>query len=208
MATSKNTLLVAMNLPTAVPEFIIKAKAVLGSMLYAPYFEDSKKTLEELGTELVVLENSQKGLAQTPPLSTVVIRNASQDKARNLLRTLAGEVQTVANKNPEKAAEIIQSSGFDIKGKGGNTARKDEALDGTEEGVVIVNAATPGAHEWRISYDGGATFTSLAATKKSTTTMYNMEPGKKVWFQNRAMLAGNTYSQWTAWYWIIPKIYR
>jgi hypothetical protein len=208
MATSKNTLLVAMNLPTAVPEFILKAKTVHGAMSKAPYFEASRATLAELATETVVLNDAQTGLAEKPPSSTTEIRNAAKARVKNLLRTLAGEVQTVANKNPEKAAEIIQSSGFDIKKASTSAGSKDEAFDGTEEGVVIVSAATPGAHEWMISYDGGATSKPLAATMNSTTIVSNLVPGQKVWFQNRTMLAGNTYGEWTQWYWIVPKIYR
>ncbi len=208
MATSKNNLLVAMNLPDATPQFIIKGKAVLGSMLVAPYFESSKTTLEELDTELVVLENSQKGLAQTPPLSTVVIRNASQARAKNLLRTLAGDVQTAANKNPEKAAEIIQSSGFDIKKVNSRTLSEDKAYDGRDEGEVILLASTSGMHEWRISYDAGATYDKLDATTKATKTIKGLTPGKKVWFQNRAVLTNDAYTEWTAWYWIVPKLYR
>jgi hypothetical protein len=208
MATSKNTLLVAMNLPTAVPEFIIKAKTVFSSMSSAPHFEGSRATLAELDTETVLLNSAQIGLAQKPPSSTTEIRNAAKTRVKNLLRTLAGDVQTAANKNPEKAAEIIQSSSYDIKKSGGRATNENKAFDGTAEGVVIVSAATPGAHEWMISYDGGATSKPLAATMNSTTIVSNLVPGKRVWFQNRTMLAGNTYGEWTAWYWIDPKVYR
>ncbi len=208
MVAVKNNLLVAMNLPTQTAQFIIKGKVVFSSMMSAPYFEDSKIALEELDTELVVLENSQKGLAQTPPLSTVVIRNAAQARVKNILRRLAADVQTVANKNPEKAAEIIQSSGFEIKKISNKAGNEDKAYDGGNEGEVILQAATAGIHEWRISHDGGTTYDKLDTTTKSSKTVTGLTPGKMVWFQNRAVLTNDTYGEWSAWYWIVPRLYR
>jgi hypothetical protein len=207
MSSNKNPL-VAMNLPTSVPEYIIKAKAIHDSMYNSPEFQESAPILVELNAGINVLEKAQFGLSQNPPTSTTESRDVAQNAVKKLLQTLAGNVQSVANKSAERAGEMILKSGFDIKKTGGNPGRKNTAVDGANEGIVLLSAATGGGHQWQQSLDGGLTFTALNPTANSSNTVYNLTPGQKVWFQNRTVLSGNNYGDWSEWISIVPKVYR
>ena len=207
MANGTNNFLVAQNLPTQIPNFIIKGRAVHKAMTAAPYFSNLSNKLNELDEELTKLETAQTGLGLKPPISITAIRNTSFGKVKTIIRTLANDVQGVADTNPENAETIIQSAGFDIKKTYGGTKRQNSVADGTVEGMILLSAEMAGAHQWQQSSDAGTAIVALNPTLGGTMVLTNIVPGVKVWFRNRTILSGNTYGEWTQWLPITPKVF-
>jgi len=75
----------------------------------------------------------------------------------------------------------------------------NQVIAGRQRGSVILKSSDRGAHEWRISTNGGVDHTNLPPTPSGTTSIAGLQPLTKVWQSNRRLLAEGRFSDWTPW---------
>lgn len=204
MITSINEVFVAMDLPRSSPDFIVKARSIYDSSTKnQANFPQSGAKLSELGIYIAELEKIQAGLQSKPKTYTVEARNTVEKKARTIIRMFSYDVQEAADINPDKAENIILSSGMSIK-KTKTTAPKENTIEnGLNIGEVIVTSIYSGPHQWQMSKDAGLTAENLAPTLVSYITVTGLEAGEKYWFRQRTVNRNNEYGKWSDWKWII-----
>ena len=150
--------------------------------------------------------------ALTGKLNDAIIKSASKEKGSAKLVTNAirasklgaqsimGMVQTAMNNNPLTAVEICLSAGFDYFVVKGKSPRKTGAFRSTEPGVLIVQIAGSGQHQFQISEDGGETFTDLPPVTCASTQAVGLISKKEYWFRGRRVLTKGRYGEWTGWF--------
>jgi len=183
-------ILVALNLPTSMGSFIIKAKAIYKAMLNNPYFTTSTARLAILNTNILALDAAITACQTIPPTGSVEARNAAVELVKTDLRFLKSDVQTAADNNHAKAAVIITSAAMDVKEINPHGKRQNTAQDDTEEGSVTLTGEGAGPHEWRMSLDEKV-WTALPASRTSKSKIKNLTSGTVYFFQNRRMLTND-----------------
>lgn len=189
-------IIVALNFPTKVTEFMLFAKAIYKAMQGNSNFTSSAAKVTALNTDIIALDAAQTACTTTPPTGSVEARNVLLEQVKNDLRALRNDVQNAADANPAKAEAIIASASMDIKKASTPQKHQNEAKDGIEEGSVDLVAIGTGPHEWRLSTDGN-TWTPLPASRTAKTTVTNLTPGTVYYFQNRQMLTNDVKTEWS-----------
>jgi hypothetical protein len=187
---------VALNLPEPVSSLIIKSKSIEKAMTGNAYFTESATRVTDLGKANDNLVKSEAGFNTTPPSVSRETRDGHKIVVKNILRKLRGDVQDVVDDNPGAALEIIASACMDYKRKAHRGKRQNDAVNGDEEGTVLLTAMGKGPHEWRMSTDQKE-WTSLPPTRTSQTTVDDLIPGTVYFFQNKPILSGNDTTDWS-----------
>ena len=187
--------MVALNLPTVVSSFIIKAKAIHKAMLSSLYFKSSADKLALLGTHIDALVAAETGCSTTPPTVSTEERDAWYEKTKAMLRKLRSDVQDAADADPANALVIIASAAMDAKKENTRSRQQNYVVDGIESGSVNLFAEGKGAHEWRMSTDGKI-WVTLPATLTAKTIVGGLTVGVEYYFQNRQILPGQQRGEW------------
>lgn len=201
-----NRTLAVLNLPPNVLDLLNVAKAIQKAMTGNANFSSSAAKVTQLLADINALDASQTALGTKPPTTTAAARNILLEVVKNDLRLLRNDVQAAADAKPASAEAIILSASMSIKKTSFRNKQQNEAEDGNLVGEVILYAEGEGSHQWQQSPDGGETIIHLDPTSRSTTTVYNLQPGVKVWFRNRQILSNNNYGVWTNWLGFAPKV--
>lgn len=107
--------LVALNMPDKITDFILYGKSVQKSMNGNGNFSGSAAKVAQLLTDVTALDTSQTALNTKPPTTTVAARDVLWETVKNDLRLLKNDVQAAADAKPASAEAIIMSSGMDVK---------------------------------------------------------------------------------------------
>lgn len=198
MATnsSRQEILVALNLPAPVSNLIIKGKSIEKAMTGNAYFTGSADRITALGTSIDELVKAETAFNTRPPSVSREVRDAAKAAVKSDLRKLRNDVQDVVDENPTAALEIIASASMDAKKQTHREKRQNGAVNGDEEGSVWLTAEGTGPHEWRMSMDEKE-WTLLPPTRTSQTMVDDLTPGAVYYFQNRPILSGNLTAEWS-----------
>jgi hypothetical protein len=200
MATKPKTIvkriIVALNFPSSIADFLVYVKAIYKAMLNNAYFTSSAAKLTTLGTDITAFDTAEIACKTKPPTGTVDARNAAMELVMSDVRSLRADVQAAADANPAKAEAIITSSAMGIKKTTTHEKRKNSVKNSEEDGCVDVEAEGSGPHEFRMSTDD-KTLTALPASRTAKTKVPNLTSGVLYYFQNRRMLTNGEKSEWS-----------
>lgn len=190
----------------AIGNFINKAKLIRQSMSGNIFFPSPPISVSNSGQ----YDNGIKALdaAETVALTRVKGSAAARDAAKtavvNDMHLLQGYVQGIADANPTKAQQIVQSSGFDAKigtphSKNDFTV-KNTKVSGTMKLMVNVKKATGGnkraSFKWQMSTDEKE-WTELPSTLKGNTTVSGLTPGV-IYFFHFLVILKDGESSWSS----------
>ena len=186
-------------------DFITKAKLIRKSMSGNPFFPSPPisvavngafdNDIKTLDTAEVAASARTKGAAQA--------RDAAKQVVLNDMHALQGYVQTVADFNPAKAEEIIESAGFDVKIASPHS--KDDFIatntkvSGTVKLAVNVKKATEGTRrgffKWQYSTDN-MNWTEAPSTLRGSTNISKLTALTTYYFRYLVVLKGGE-SSWS-----------
>ncbi len=200
MSTKPKTIvkriIVALNFPVKIADFIVYAKGIYKAMLNNTNFAGSAAKVTTLNTDITALDTAETACNTKPPTGSVDARNAAMELVKADLRSLHSDVQAAADANPVKAETLITSAGMSIKKSTLRNKQQNTAEDDVEEGSVDLTGAGTGPHEWRMSVDE-KTWTPLPSSRGSKTVVPNLTPGTLYYFQNRQMLTKGEKTEWS-----------
>lgn len=186
-------------------DFMGKMKLIRQSMNGNVFFPGSPVSVANGGqfdADTQSLENAET-TALTRARGAATARDVAKGVVLNDAHLLQGYVQGIADANPAKALQIVQSSGFEMKvvtphSKGDFTVRNTK-LSGTMKLAVNVKKVTGGSKrasfKWQMSTDN-ATWTELPSTLKGSTTASGRTPGT-IYFFRFLVILKNGESSWS-----------
>jgi hypothetical protein len=133
------------------------------------------------------LRDAQTGCTSKPRTVTTETRNNCWNISKADIRILAGNVQEMADLDTENAVLIITDAGFEVKHVPIPQKKKNTAVDGPEEGEVILTGEGRGPHNWRVSKDQ-ENWTILLASKTGTKKSKGHTPDDVLYFQNSLLV--------------------
>jgi hypothetical protein len=175
--TTAHRVLVAMNLPTHVPDVIKKGRTIVTAMTGNANFTTPTPTLPTVTTALDGLDQAEHAAA-TKAKGTAKARDVALGQVKLLLRHLVGFVQQIADTDPDHAAAIIQSAGLDVRKLNPRQKQVFHAVQSVSGSVTLFAevALLASAYDWQISTDG-KTWTSLPTTTKAKADVHGLNPG-------------------------------
>jgi hypothetical protein len=204
MGTNANMIQVVLKVVPDTPAgWLGKAKAVGSSTTSnAAMFAAIASVLGQLAKDTAELDTAQ-ATAANKGKDEISARNAKFVNVKKSLRATRAAVQGLCDNAPDAAhaADIATAAAFGVRG---NPIRTKPPLGGKAlgNGVVRLYVKVPGKkgtrayYEWRMSTDGGATWTSLPGTNVSTTEVGGLNSGQKVLFESRTTVK-NVLSAWS-----------
>jgi len=189
--------------PNTAVGWLAKAKAVGSSTTEnAPMFTSIVSVLNQLANDTADLDKAQAAAANKGK-DEISARNAKLTNVKKSLRATRAAVQGLCDNAPDAAhaTDIAIAAGLGVKIK---PVRIKSPLAGKARGngVVKLYVKVPGKkgarvyYEWRMSTDGGVSWTSLPGTNVSSTAVQGLTPGQKVLFESRTTVK-NTLSAWS-----------
>jgi hypothetical protein len=154
-----------------------------------PSFPSPDPALPTVTTAIGALDAAQTA-AQTRIRGAVATRNEKRRALVTLLEQLKGQVQKVADANPESAESIIQSAGLALRRPILRQKQAFAAKPGAVSGTVNLTAAAPSrraSYEWQYSLDGGKTWLTMPVTLQARATLSGLTPGATATFRVRAV---------------------
>ncbi len=204
MGTKNNLIEVVLNVtPDGPLGWLAKAKSVGSSTTQnASMFTAIASILGQLAKDTADLDTAQAAAANKGK-DEVKARNAKHAVLKKSLRATRAAVQGLCDAAPDAAhaQAIAVAAGFGVKAKPVRT-KPPFAGKALGNGVVKLYVKVPGKHgarvyyEWRMSTDGGATWTSLPGTNVSSTVVQGLSSGQKVLFESRTTVT-NVLSAWS-----------
>lgn len=188
--------IVVLNFSKVIYKLILQAKAIAAAMQSAPIFAALAPKIAELVANIQNLEDIIAALNVKNPLVSIEMRELAREAVKDDLRTLAMEVQKIADQDKENAPAIIKSAGMQVKLIAVRGVQQNSVCDGKEEGSVDLTAEGKGPHDWRMS-SNGVDFLYLSSSNSSKTTVFNLIPGEVYYFQNRQSLSYNQKGEWS-----------
>ncbi len=188
MITIKKVIAV-LNLPNAIGDTIIKAKAISKDMTGNANFPTPSPTLLSFNTHIATLETAES-VAKTKAIGTVDARDVALSVVVADMKALMAYVQGVANANIATAESVIKGAGFDVKHDASVNKQDFDVLNGEVSGTVALVAKgrdSRSAHIWEMSNDG-TTWIALPPTLMAKTEVTGLTQGSTVWFRHRALL--------------------
>jgi hypothetical protein len=168
----------------------------------ASLFTAIANILGQLAGDTANLDTAQAAAANKGR-DEIQARNARCALLKKSLRAARAAVQGLSDTAPDAAhaAAIVVAAGLTVKAR---PARTKAPLTGKAlgNGVVKLYVKVPGKkgarvyYEWRMSADGGKTWTSLPGTNVSTTLVQGLTPGTEVQFASRTTVK-NVLSAWS-----------
>jgi hypothetical protein len=175
-------------LPNKVPAMITYAQGIVKALTGNPAFPAAAPTLPTVTQAIADLQTAETAaLARTK--GAVAVRDEKRAALVKLLQELRGNIQTVADANPDTAGSLIQSAGIAVKKTPVRAPRTFTAKPGVVSGSVLLvtdAAARRAFYEWQSSADGGKTWVAAGSTLKTSTTVPGLTPGASVMFRYRA----------------------
>ena len=181
----------------AVGDFQNKVKLIRKSMDGNAFFPAPPITVALNGvfdTDIKALDAAQT-TALTRAKGAAQARDVAKQTVLNDIHNLQGYVQSIADANPAKAQQIIQSSGFDVRiatpRSKDDFSVKAAKVSGTIKLAVnvkkIANGSKRAFFKWQISTDD-VTFTDLPSTLKGTTSVSGLKAGTFYYFRYMVVL--------------------
>ena len=195
----------ATKMPTTIGDQIIRVGDIDGKLTGNTYIPDgwTAGTLTQAQYKIDVKAFTD---AETDVKARVAGAVAKREAAFFTLKQdveqIRGMVQGVANTMPTLAATIIESAGFFVNGKGGNSKRQNAAFNTEIPGTILLTADGKGHHDWQMSKDM-VNITSLPSTSTSQTTVPNLKLGDTWYFRSKKVDTKKKTYNWCGWILII-----
>jgi len=196
LKTFVKQVIVVLNFPKVISNFIVYAKAIVMAMEGNPRFTALAAKVTKLKTDITALDVAETAFSTVPPTITIEDRDKALKLVKADLRSLRSDVQNIADADIENAPAIVASAGMSIKRDSTHKAPKNTAVDGSEEGSVNLKGEGAGPHDWRMSTDE-KNWTLLPGSRTSTTSVSGLTAGTVYYFQNRRMLPHDVKTDWT-----------
>jgi len=189
-------------------DFSNKMKLIRSSMKGSSWFTSPPVSVADGGqfdTDIKAFDVAETS-ALTRVKGSVAARNIAKKTLLNDVRLLLGYVQTIADANPVKAENIVESAGFDIKTIAPHNKNdfdvRNSGVSGTVKLIVNLKKITTGqgryAFKWQLSNDGGKTAIDLPVTITATTMVNGLTPGTYEWFRYMVVLKDGEHG-WSEW---------
>lgn len=189
--------------PNSPVGWLAKGKAVGSSTTSnASLFSGIASVLAKLAGDTTALDTAEAAAANKGK-AEVQARNAKYVILKKSLRATRASVQGLCDVAPDiaHATATAAASGLGVRTKPVRT-KSPFAGKALGNGVVKLYVKVPGKkgarvyYEWRMSTDGGTTWTSLPGTNVSTTMVQGLIPAAKVQFESRTTVK-NIASAWS-----------
>jgi hypothetical protein len=189
--------------PDTAAGWLAKGKAVGSSTTSnASLFTGIASILAQLAGDTTALDAAE-ATAANKGKDDVQARDAKWVTLKKSLRATRASVQGLCDAAPDvaQATAISAASGLGVRAKPVRT-KPPFAGKALGDGVVKLYVKVPGKrgarvyYEWRMSTDGGTTWTSLPGTNVSTTVVQGLTPVAKVQFESRTTVQ-NVASAWS-----------
>jgi hypothetical protein len=188
---------VVIGMPSKINDYIPWALAKHDKMAANPRFVALAAKLLTFENDNKKLQDAQVGCTAKPRTVTTETRDNCWKISKGDIRILAGNVQEMADLDPDNATLIITDAGFDVKHVPTPKPKKNTGYDGPEEGEVILIGNWQGPHNWRVSKDQ-QTWANLLASKTRITKSKNNTPGDVLYFQNSKLTGLDEEPVWSA----------
>ena len=176
-------------LPLPVPLLSKTAHSVVTQMTGNAHLPSPNPPLPEVLVLLVNLDNLETA-TKTRTAGTIAARNQARTLVIAALHSLKAYVQQQADAQPEMAETIITSAGMAVKKLPKRVKVDFVAKPGLVTGTVKLvakAAAMRACYEWAWSADGGKTWTQVATTLQSKTTIIGLPVATTCSFRYRAV---------------------
>jgi hypothetical protein len=187
---------VVIGMPKKINDYIPWAIALHDKMVANPRYTSLATKLATFKTDNGKVSDAQVGCTAKPRTVTTPTRNAYWENSKADVRILAGNVQEMADLDPDNATLIITDAGFIVKHVTTRQKNKNSAVDGPEEGEVILIGAGRGPHNWRVSKDQ-INWTILLASKTGLKNSKGHTPDEVLYFQNSLLVDEDKSPVWS-----------
>jgi hypothetical protein len=137
--------------------------------------------------------SAAEATAKARTKGAIATRNQKRAALLTLLEQLRAYVQTVADADRERAANLIQSAGMNVRKVVPRPKRIFLAKQGSISGAVTLEAASAGhraSYEWGASPDAGKTWLPLPPTLQAKTSTTGLTPATTYLFRYRWVSKG------------------
>lgn len=180
----------------SVPEILERAQYIVERMKGNSWFPSPSPPLAEVQATIDTLSAAEvRTLTRAP--DSVPDRDAKRLVLMTRLDELRNYVFTIANRNPDHCAEIVESAGMYLKKLRGPSPQVWGAEPGSRSGEVDVTAPRVGdraAYEFQYSLDDKKTWLPFpqAVYTKASATLRGLKPGSTVHLRYRVTVKGVT----------------
>jgi hypothetical protein len=189
MSTVLIAVLVVMTLPKPVPMLIKFVRAFIAALTNNPLLPNAAPVVAALTTALAALDSAETA-TKTRANGSIAARNTARAALKVQLLLAKAFVQQAANADPEKAVEIVTSTGLSTRKPTTRSKAPFEVKQGPTTGTVHLvakAAAVRASYEWQWSSDGGKTWVALPVTLQAKTTLSGVAAGTNGLFRFRAV---------------------
>jgi hypothetical protein len=191
-------IVIALNPPRRMNDFLVYAKAIAARLSEDPIFTPPPPSLAGLEEGLVALESALVA-STTRAAGLAVARKACEAQAMQGLQQLQRYVQNMADQAPAaEAAAIIERAGMSVKDVAGPSKATFVVKAGRVTGSAHAYARaakTRASFDWQLSSDGER-WVSIASTVRADATFDELTAGTLYWFRYRTVTKEGT-SDWS-----------
>jgi hypothetical protein len=185
MTESMHRTLAVTKLPRSVRALLGRTRLVLAAMDGNPHFPSPNPSLAAVTSALAALEDAET-TRQSRTRGTREVRDERLAALVALLRELRGYVQSVADRDPDSAASVIESAGMSVKRPAVQTKPPFAVKPGRVSGSIALAVRSAGdraSYAWQWSTDGGITWDDAPRTTQAKTEIAGLRPGARCWFR-------------------------
>lgn len=187
---------VVIGMPKKINDYLPWAVAKHDKIAANPRFVALAAKLLTFKTDNGNLNDAQIGCTAKPRTVTTTSRNNLWEISKADIRIIAGNVQEMADLDTANASVIITDAGFEVKQVPTQQKHKNTAVDGAEEGEVILMGEGRGPHNWRVSKDQ-ITWIMLLASKTGSKISKGHTPDDVLYFQNSLLVDEDKSPVWS-----------
>ncbi|MEI7891755.1 MAG: hypothetical protein WCI05_01610 [Myxococcales bacterium] len=170
--------------------------AAVGDPAHATWFGSLSALLPPITTAVAALQQAHT-LALTKVMGAVAARGPKEDELRELLRVLAGRIQSLMNANPIEAKPMLAASGFGERAVGTRSVPVLAVKQGTKLGTATWRAkAGPRGkrvfYEVHYSLDGGKTWMETQGSNYAHGQIEGLPTATEVEFEVQRTVGGVT----------------
>ncbi len=202
MSTSTLTGKAVVKMPSKWGDRVLRVQDIQTKLTTNTYFATgwTEGTLTQTQFNADVLAfTDQAADAESHIAGAVGLRDDAFDTVKDDLDLVIAMVQAKAKANPGIAKTIIESAGLFVRGKSGNSKRKNEAYNTQIPGKVIITADGGGHTEWESSKDM-VTIINLPSTDTSITSVSGLTYGDTWYFRSKKVDTKKKTYNWSPWF--------
>jgi hypothetical protein len=178
-----------------------KARSIKLALTGNTYYGTPSPTIIIFDGHITDVINFEAATKTTPPTKTVTDRNGAVDIMDGDIESyrLAGQALVNAAPNHTVANQIAESFDMELKTHTSKGPRQDELLDGPVPNSVLYRMKGTGPHQIQTSADHGVTTLPVDPSGKGEKVITGLTLLVNMWYRNRQILPGDTFSDWTDW---------